>query len=98
MKLLVGSDGAFETVLDVRVDDSEHGGRTWTPVEADLSKWGGKQVILRLELEPEVPILEPELSWWGSPRVAGPRAGRQQDARAQPAGNSRGLSPTRGQQ
>jgi hypothetical protein len=76
MKLSVGSDGVFETVLDARVDDSENGGRTWTPVEADLSRWGGERVTLRLELEPESPISEPELSWWGSPRLAGPRAGK----------------------
>ncbi len=77
MVVSVGRDGAFEEVLRVRVDDSKKAGRTWTPIEGDLSSWAGQRITLRLSLEPERAIRkDAELTWWGSPRIAGPPAGR----------------------
>jgi len=84
-----GRSGEFETVLDARVDDSKRAGRTWTRVEADLSKWGGEHVTLRLELAPERSIDDDDLGWWGSPRVAGPRTGNAA-AGAAPISSGRG--------
>jgi hypothetical protein len=63
--------GELLELASVRVDDSREGGRSWTPLEADLSAFAGESVTLRLELVPEAPILPPaELSWWASPRIA----------------------------
>ncbi len=76
MVVSVGREGVFAEVLRVRVDDSKNAGRTWTPVEADLSLWAGQNVTLRLALEPERAIRkDAELTWWGSPRLTTPRAG-----------------------
>ena len=41
----------------------------WEPVRADLSRWGGSRVTLRLELVPGRKIDPEELAWWGSPRI-----------------------------
>jgi hypothetical protein len=78
-------DGPFETLVERRVDDSKRAGRHWTPVEADLAAWAGQRVTLRLELVPDRAIARrEEISWWGSPRIAGPPAsGRPPPARAQ---------------
>lgn len=75
MVVSVGRDGVFEKVLDERVDDSKRGGRSWAAVEADLSKWGGERVNLRLELVPERRIRADDLTWWGSPRITGSAGG-----------------------
>jgi hypothetical protein len=71
----VGQPGALEEILRVRVDDSKNAGRTWTPVEADLSRFAGQTVTLRLELAPERAIGKDDLTWWGSPRLAAPPGG-----------------------
>jgi hypothetical protein len=45
-------------------------GRDWTPVEVDLSDYGGERVTLRLALEVDRLMQPGRLSWWGSPRIA----------------------------
>ena len=45
-------------------------GRDWTPVEVDLSDYGGERVTLRLAMEVDRLIQPGRLSWWGSPRIA----------------------------
>jgi hypothetical protein len=76
MRVLVRRPGGdFEELASARVDDSRDGGRRWTPLEVDLSAFAGQQVVLRLELVPEVAIPPPaDLAWWGSPRVYQPAA------------------------
>ena len=50
-------------------------GRYWTPVEVDLSAYGGEAVTLRMGLESDLYIKPGSLAWFGSPRLAeGPRA------------------------
>lgn len=83
MVVSVGRDGAFETVLDQRVDDRAQAGRTWTPVEADLSRFAGQRVTLRLELVPMRAIGPDDLSWWGSPRLFAKPARKPDAAHAQ---------------
>ncbi len=71
MVVSVGRNDVFEEVLSQRVDDSRQAGRRWTRVSADLSPWAGQRVTLRLELVPDVPTRRSDLTWWGSPRIAG---------------------------
>jgi hypothetical protein len=68
----VRSDGEFEPVASVRIDDGRRAGRSWVPVEADLSAYGGRRVTLRLEVQAGRPIAPGRLSWFGSPRIALP--------------------------
>ena len=83
--LLRRPGGSFEELVSARIDDSREAGRAWTPLEGDLSAWGGERVTLRLELVPEVPIDDgADLVWWGSPRVALPPEG----AAAEPGGDA----------
>jgi hypothetical protein len=92
MVVSIGRDGSFETLIDARVDDSKHGGRTWTEVEADLARWAGQRVTLRLELVPERALRpDEELTWWGSPRIAGRATGSQP---ADPRGATAPYSPS----
>jgi hypothetical protein len=75
----VRTDGEFETVASARIDDRLRAGRSWVPLEADLASYGGRRVILRLEVQAQHPIPPGELSWFGSPRIAlrvpaGPRS------------------------
>jgi hypothetical protein len=72
MRVSVGQEGRFETILDEPVDDGPRAGRRWTPVAADLSAWSGQRITLRLELVPALPVGRADLTWWGSPRIAGP--------------------------
>lgn len=69
MVVEVGHDGVFEEVLRQKVSDVQMGGRHWTPVDADLSRFGGQHITLRLTIDAAVPIAERDLSWWGSPRI-----------------------------
>jgi hypothetical protein len=83
--------GDFEELASVRVDDSRHGGRQWTPLEADLSAFAGERVALRLELVPEAAIAPPaDLAWWGSPRVYQDPVRNDAAAGADPVGGSAG--------
>jgi len=68
----VRSDGEFEPVASVRIDDGLRAGRSWVPVEADLAAYGGRRVTLRLEVQAGRPIPPGRLSWFGSPRIALP--------------------------
>ncbi|MGH0030634.1 MAG: hypothetical protein ACQGVC_12645 [Myxococcota bacterium] len=69
MVVEVGRDGVFEEVLRHKVADVQGGGRRWTPVEADLSRFAGQEITLRLTIDAAVPIAERDMSWWGSPRI-----------------------------
>jgi hypothetical protein len=66
----VRSDGEFEPVASVRIDDGLREGRSWVPVEADLAAYGGRRATLRLEVQAGRPIPPGKLSWFGSPRIA----------------------------
>ena len=44
-------------------------GRSWSPLEVDLSAYGGEHVTLRLELIPDAPLRSGVVAWWGSPRI-----------------------------
>jgi hypothetical protein len=66
----VRSDGEFEPVASVRIDDGLRAGRSWVPVEADLAAYGGRRATLRLEVQAGRPIPPGKLSWFGSPRIA----------------------------
>ena len=71
----VRSQGEFEEAARFRPLEAKKRQLFWTPVQVDLSRWGGSRVTLRLELVPEREIDPEELSWWGSPRiVVAPRA------------------------
>ncbi len=70
VEVSVGRAGRFESLASVRVLSGRDWGLRWTPLEVDLSAYGGERVILRLELIPDAP-LEPDLvAFWGSPRIA----------------------------
>ncbi len=60
--------GEFELAGSTRVGIT--GGRRWRPFRVDLSRWGGREVTLRLEAVP-LRRLEEETAvvWWGSPRI-----------------------------
>jgi hypothetical protein len=77
MVVSVGRDGAFREVARVPVDDGPRAGRRWTPIEADLGPWAGERITLRLELETRMPTGRRDLTWWGSPRIAGPPPHKQ---------------------
>ncbi|MFQ5417457.1 MAG: hypothetical protein ACE5FL_10470, partial [Myxococcota bacterium] len=68
----VGRGGAFTSLASLRIDDGHRAGRTWTPLEADLSEYAGERVTLRLEVAATRPLPEGALSWFGSPRIARP--------------------------
>ena len=69
MVVEVGRDGEFEEVARVKVDDSKQGGRRWLPISADLSKYAGETVTLRLTIDVAIRTDGHELSWWASPRI-----------------------------
>jgi len=62
----------FEEIASWRTDDRPEEGKRWIPLAADLSAFAGERVTLRLELVPDAPIVNPDLFWWGSPRIALP--------------------------
>jgi hypothetical protein len=68
----IRTDGEFEPVASVRIDDGLRAGRSWVPVEADLAAYGGRRVTLRLEVQAGRSIPPGRLSWFGSPRIALP--------------------------
>jgi hypothetical protein len=75
MVVSLGRNGRFEVLHSERVSDARHAGRRWTPLDLDLSAYAGEKITLRLELVPEVPLGQRDLTWWGSPRIAGPAPG-----------------------
>jgi hypothetical protein len=75
MVVSIGRGGVFEEVARVAVDDGQRAGRHWTPIEADLSRWAGQRVTLRLGLETRVPVGRRDRTWWGSPRISEAAAG-----------------------
>lgn len=60
----------FETLASARVDLRVQHGQSWQPLEADLSRFAGRRVVLRLDTRPVSRMSRPELVWWGSPRIA----------------------------
>jgi hypothetical protein len=44
----------------------------WTPIEVDLSRYAGRHVTLRIEIESDAPVGSADYSWLGSPRIALP--------------------------
>ncbi len=77
MELAVRAQGKsdFETLARHRVDDSRWGGRRWEPFEADLARFGGQRVTLRLATVPDYFFGAETFSWWGSPRITLPPGG-----------------------
>jgi len=69
MRVEVGVDGVFETVADQKVSDARMEGRRWTDLSVDLSRFAGRDIILRLSAVPEIPTAKRNLSWWASPRI-----------------------------
>jgi len=69
MVVQVGEGGVFETVADQKVSDARMEGRRWTDMSVDLSRFAGKEVVLRLAAVPEIPTGKRNLSWWASPRI-----------------------------
>ncbi len=69
-RLLVRRNGAFEPLHELRIDDRPDAGRSWTPVEVDLSELAGETVELRLEIRASHPLYPEGFAWWGSPRIA----------------------------
>lgn len=66
----VGVDGgAFEKVGEQRVSDTPNEGWRWTDVHADLSRFAGREITLRLASETDQPTGKNDLTWWGSPRI-----------------------------
>jgi hypothetical protein len=51
--------------------EESHG---WRAIEADLSAWAGRSVVLRLEVRSDRALPPDRLAWLGSPRLAGPPA------------------------
>lgn len=45
---------------------------SWLPIEADLARWAGQRVTLRLEIRSIRTIADDRLAWFGSPRLATP--------------------------
>jgi hypothetical protein len=72
MAVAVGENGRFERVGSSRIPFGRGMSHGWMPIEIDLSKWGGRKVTLRLELIPQAQVVEGNIAWWGSPRVAIP--------------------------
>ena len=60
----------FHRLEEARVLTGEHKGTWWTPLEVDLSDYGGERVTLRLELIPDAPVEPGRMAFWGSPRIA----------------------------
>ncbi len=85
LEVSIRSDDDFETLASVRIDDRLRAGRSWTPLEADLSAFAGRRVTLRLEVKAERPPAPGDLSWFGSPRIAldpeSPRSATQRRSR-----------------
>jgi hypothetical protein len=69
-RLSVSMGGPFEPVAEVPLYGSQ---RRWTPFRADLSRFGGQRVTLRLEVVPFVPPFDlRRIAFWGSPRITTP--------------------------
>ncbi len=68
----IGREGEFRKLHSVRIDDSERAGRHWSPVQVDLTPYGGQRVTLRLEAVPDAFFGADSFTWWGSPRIALP--------------------------
>jgi hypothetical protein len=69
MVVSVRTGGAFETIAEQRVSDAPMEGRRWTDVSADLSRYAGQEITLRLAAVPDAPVGTRNLSWWASPRI-----------------------------
>ena len=66
-----GQDGAFVELASRRVQFGREGrGRTWLPLEADLSAFAGERITLRLEAVPARPPRGRAFALWGGPRIA----------------------------
>jgi len=79
----IGRPGEMVPLAEVTLENPFSG--KWLPLEADLARWAGQRVTLRMEVIP--PARRPvgrvaEIGYLGSPRIAyradpaGPRAGR----------------------
>ncbi len=65
----VGRGGEFEQLASVRVLERASESWDWTPLEVDVSAYGGERVTLRLESRPDTPLEPGALVGWRSPRV-----------------------------
>jgi hypothetical protein len=82
MLVQAGIDGVFETLADQKVSDARMEGRRWTDMSVDLSRFEGKEIVLRLAAAPEIPTGKRNLSWWASPRIVVADATTQAQAQA----------------
>lgn len=76
--------GEAEVLDAIWVPDDPRGKATWRPFVADLSRWAGERLVLRLEVVPRKARYNRLLfGWWGSPRiVSAPAAPPLADASA----------------
>ncbi|HEX2484080.1 MAG TPA: hypothetical protein VHQ66_02195 [Myxococcota bacterium] len=56
-------------LAETSIPDDPRGKATWQLLAADLSRWAGRRVVLRLEVVPEKPRKRVLLGFWGSPRI-----------------------------
>lgn len=65
-------DGVFRSLAARRISFKRgHAARAWQPLEADLSQFAGRRIILRLAAERSRPASTAGVALWGSPRIAG---------------------------
>jgi hypothetical protein len=72
----VSDGGPFETVAEQPVRFKRGRiARTWRPLEADLARWAGRTITLRLEAKSARRLKPGSFALWASPRVALPPPG-----------------------
>jgi len=67
---LAPEGGRLQEIARRRIPSRAGGPGGWQPLVADLSRWAGQRVTLRLEVRSDEPIAAPRLAWFGSPRLA----------------------------
>jgi len=70
LRVSIGRDGEFTTILETMFSTRGIDFRHWTPVEADLSAWQGQHVTLRIEFVTTQMPGRGHLGYVGSPRIA----------------------------
>jgi hypothetical protein len=70
-RVAIGENGRFETVAEHTVLFRRNiPANRWVPLDADLSRWAGRRVTLRLEAERTRRRRGDAVALWGSPRIA----------------------------